>query len=169
VRVDTGKNEAMTPEDKAEALQSIGRAPPVVRPFLRRAIEDPAGLKRRVLDALPRVFFVLLPVFAAIVAVFYRGRRFPEHLYFAIHLHAFVFLVLAAAEALNFTRVPALAEAAGLAAIVWIPVYATKSLRRVYGGSLPITLAKEVGIGAIYALASLLAFILALYWASVSP
>jgi hypothetical protein len=81
----------LSPEDKAVALEQIERSPALVRPFLRRAVADPAGFRRGLLEALPRMFFVLLPVFAGIVALFYHGRKYPEHLYFAIHLHAFVF------------------------------------------------------------------------------
>jgi hypothetical protein len=161
-------DDVLTPAEKAELLADVQRAPAVLRPFLRRAIEDPNGLQRGMLEALPRTFFVLLPVFAAIVALFYRGRRYPEHLYFAVHLHAFVFLVLTIPELLSFTRSPAVADAVGIIATIWILVYATLALRRVYGGSLPRTLAKEVGIAAIYGLTSLLAFTLTIYWVSIA-
>jgi Protein of unknown function (DUF3667) len=153
--------------DKTAVLEEIARAPAVVRPLMRRAVEDPAGLKRRILETVPRVFFALLPVFAAIVALFYRGRRYAEHLYFAIHLQAFIFLALAVPELLKFTRSTAAADAAGLAAAIWIPVYAARALREVYGGRLGRTLIKELGIAAIYGLTSLVGFISALYWISI--
>jgi hypothetical protein len=152
----------------AAALEEVASAPAVMRPFLRRAIEDPQGLRRGIYQTMPRMLFALLPVFAVIVALFYRGRRYPEHLYFAIHLHAFVFLALAAAELLNFTRVPVLAAIAGIAVAIWIPVYATRAFRYVYEESLARTLVKEVGIAAIYGLTSLPAFILMIYWASIA-
>jgi hypothetical protein len=152
----------------AAALEEVARAPAVMQPFLRRAIEDPAGLKRGIYQTMPRVLFALLPVFAVIVALFYRGRRYPEHLYFAIHLHAFIFLALAAAELLNFTRLPILADVAGIAVAVWILVYATRAFRYVYGGSLARTLTKEVGIAAVYGLTSLVAFIVMIYWVSIA-
>jgi hypothetical protein len=152
----------------AAALEEVARAPAVMRPFLRRAIEDPEGLRRGIYQTMPRMLFALLPVFAVIVALFYRGRRYPEHLYFAVHLHAFVFLALAAAELLNFTRVPVLAAIAGIAVAIWIPVYATRAFRYVYEESLARTLVKEFGIAAIYALTSLPAFILMIYWVSIA-
>jgi hypothetical protein len=96
------------------------------------------------------------------------GRRYPEHLYFAIHLHAFIFLALAAAALLNFTRLPILADVAGIAVAVWILVYATRAFRYVYGGSLARTLTKEVGIAAVYGLTSLVAFIVMIYWVSIA-
>ena len=139
-----------------------------MRPFLRRAIEDPGGLKRRLIETMPRMLFVLLPIFAGILALFYRGRKYPEHLYFAIHLHAFIFLALTVAELLKFTRLPLLVAGASLIAVIWIPIYATLAFRRVYGGSLSRTLLKEVAIGMIYSAAAAVGFIVMIYWVSIA-
>jgi hypothetical protein len=113
------------------------------------------------------MLFVLLPIFAAIVAIFYRRRKYPEHLYFAIHLHAFVFLALAAMALLKFTRVAPLVGIGGMIALVWIAIYATLAFRRTYGGSIGGTIAREIGIGSIYAAASFVAFVLTAYWVSL--
>jgi hypothetical protein len=113
---------------------------------------------------MPRMFFALLPVLAVIVAMFYRGRKYPEHLYFAIHLQTFIFLVLAATEALKFTRFPALVVGAAFAGLLWIAIYATLAFRRVYGGSLIRTITKELAILAFYSATSIVAFIGVLYW-----
>jgi Protein of unknown function (DUF3667) len=165
--LDAADGDELTTEEKAEALRQAERAPAMVRPLLRRSIEDPDGLKRGMLNALPRMFFVLLPLFAAIVALFYRGRRYPEHLYFAVHLHAFVFLILAVPELILFTRSQTLADAVGIVATLAIPVYATLAFRRVYGDSLARTIAKEVGIGLIYSVVAFVALVVTTYWVSV--
>jgi hypothetical protein len=157
----------LTAEEKAAALKDVERAPTILRPFVRRAIEDPAGLKRGILETMPRMLFVLLPIFAGIVAIFYRGRRYPEHLYFAIHLHAFIFLALAIAALVKFTRLAPLVTAAGTVAFLWVPVYATLAFRRTYGGAVARTLAKEVGIGAIYSVASIVALLVTAYWVAL--
>ena len=104
---------------------------------------------------------------AARQALFYRGRRYPEHLYFAIHLHAFVFLAMAVPELVSFTRSRTFADGLGVVATLSIPIYATLAFRRVYGGLLVATLAKEAGIAAIYGPATLVAFIVTLYWVAV--
>jgi hypothetical protein len=162
------KPEILDPAEKAAALQDISRAPAVLRPLLRRAIEDPRGLKRRLIETMPRMLFVLLPIFAGILALFYRGRNYPEHLYFAIHLHAFIFLALLVGQLTKYTRIPILAACASLIALVWIPIYATIAFRRVYGGSLSRTLAKEVAIGVIYSVAAAAGFIVMIYWVSIA-
>ena len=152
---------------KKKALEDIARAPKVMQPFLRRAVEDPAGFKRGLLEAMPRMLFALLPVFALIVSIFYRGKKYPEHFYFALNLHSFVFLALAIAVAMRYTHVAALSIVAGIVANLWIVVYATISFRRVYGGSRTATIAKEVGVGALYGVVSLLAFIVTIYVVSL--
>ncbi|HMG70038.1 MAG TPA: DUF3667 domain-containing protein [Gemmatimonadaceae bacterium] len=158
----------LTPAERDSALKDIAGAPALIRPLLRRAVEDPGGFKRRILETMPRMLFVLLPVFAGILALFYRGRKYPEHLYFAIHLHAFIFLALAMAPLAKFTRMPLLAAAVGLIAVIWIPVYATLAFRRVYGGSLSRTLMKELAIGAIYCVAAGIGFMVMIYWVSIA-
>ena len=138
-----------------------------MQPFLRRAVTDPSGFRRSILEAMPRMLFVLLPVFAAIVAVFYHGRKYPEHLYFAIHLHAFAFLALALIQLAKFTRLPTVVVITWTLAFLSIPVYATLAFRYAYGGSVLRTLSKEVGIGAIYFVTSIVAFFTMIYIVSV--
>ncbi|HST08378.1 MAG TPA: DUF3667 domain-containing protein [Gemmatimonadaceae bacterium] len=158
----------LTPSQRDSALADIAKAPALMRPSMRRAVIDPTGFKRSILENMPRLLFVLLPVFAGIIAVFYRHRKYPEHLYFALHLYAFIFLALAATEAAKFTQLSIVAGIASACAVLAIPVYATLAFRRVYGGSLGITLAKEVAIGLIYSVVSLVAFLVMLYLVSLA-
>jgi hypothetical protein len=160
--------EEVAPEEREAALREIARAPSLMQPFLRRAILDPDGFKRGILETFPRMLFLLLPVFAGIVAIFYRGRKYPEHLYFAIHLHSFIFLALGVAAVLRFTRIPFLAVAGSVIGLVWVPVYATLAFRRVYGGSLGRTIFKEAGIAAIYFVVSAVGFAVMIFWVSIA-
>ncbi len=161
------KSQVLTNAEREAALKDIERAPALMRPFLHKAVADPRGFKRGLIEVMPRMLFALLPLFAAIVAIFYRRRKYPEHLYFAIHLHAFVFLALSVAALSKFTRVPLIVEAFSIVSVLWLPIYATLAFRRVYGGSIAITLLKEAAIGMLYFAVSVVAFVLTLYWVSV--
>ncbi|MEP6999619.1 MAG: DUF3667 domain-containing protein [bacterium] len=160
--------QALSPELREAALKDVEKAPAVMRPFLRKVVGDPTGFKRGVVEAMPRMLFALLPIFAMIVALFYRQRKYPEHLYFAIHLHAFMFFALGASVLVKFTRIPTLVAVVGFCALAWIVVYATLAFRRVYGESLARTLAKEIAIGTIYGAVSCVALIVMVYWVSVT-
>lgn len=155
--------DSLTAEQRKEALDDIAKAPRFFQPFLRRAVLDPKGFKKGIFDAIPRMLFALLPIFAVIVAVFYHKRKYPEHLYFAIHLHAFVFLALALVQLSKFTHSAAIVSFFGIAAAIWVPVYATIAFRRTYGGSIARTLMKEAGIGTIYGTVSTAAFLVTIY------
>src|SRR5262245_26064963 len=89
------RNGELTPAGRESLSAAIDSTSFWLRPILRRAFDDPAGFRRSMLESMPRVLFALLPIFGLIVALFYRRRHYPEHLYFALHLHAFVFLALA--------------------------------------------------------------------------
>ena len=158
----------LTSAEKQQALSDINRAPALMRPFLRKVVSDPAGFRRGILENMPRLLFVLLPVFAAIVALFYRRRKYPEHLYFAIHLFAFVFFALAVARLAEFSMIPVVAAVVSFCVVIAIPAYATLAFRRVYGGSLGRTIIKEVAIGLIYSVVSFVAFMVMIYWVSIA-
>jgi hypothetical protein len=163
----SGRGRPLTDEEMRAALASIDSAPPIIRPILRRAMQDPQAVQRGILTAMPRALFALLPVFAGILALFYRRLHYPEHLYFAVHLHAFVFLALAFSELSKLTGIFALAGVVGVGMLAWIVVYAMLSLRRVYGGSIGGTLVKAAGIGLLYAIVSTPVLIALIAWAAM--
>lgn len=158
----------VTDEDRAEILKQLDTAPWFVRPMLKAVAEDSSAFRERLFTIMPRVFFGLLPVFAAIVWLFYRSRRFPTALVFAVHLHAFVFLIFSVAEAAKFSRLRMLAAGVALAASIAFAVYTLRSLRAVFGGGWPQTLMKAAGIGFVYSLAAVPAFFIILLWASLT-
>ena len=82
--------------------------------------------------------------------------------------HRLLFLALALAELSKFTHLPVIAAVASAGAVIAVPGYATLAFRRVYGGSLGGTIMKELAIGVIYAAVSIVAFIVMVYWVSVS-
>jgi hypothetical protein len=163
-----GRGQPITEAERQAALKDIARAPRLMQPFLRRVVADPKGFEHAMLETMPKMLFALLPLIAAIVGLFYRGRKYPEHLYFAIHLHAFIFLALALAVLAKFSGLAVLAIIASVAVVIWIPVYATIAFMRVYGASLASTLMREIVIGVLYAVVSVGALILTLYWVSVA-
>ena len=90
------------------------------------------------------------PVFASIMMLHYRQRHFAEHLYFSIHLHAFMFAVADAALLIGYLHQRTLGLLVAIAASLWIPVYTHFAIVRVYGGKQGETLAKELGISVLY-------------------
>ncbi len=113
----------------------VGMPPWLCQQLQRRMDVDAAVLKREIAEIGQRFvgnigigMFVMLPAFALTLKVVYWNRRlrYTEHLVFALHLHAFWFLALAA-------TVAGLPWVSGLAAAS-IPINAYLAMRRVYGG-----------------------------------
>ncbi len=127
---------------------------------------DPKAVVRQVQE-LPERFishwgtamFLLLPIFAVWLKLSYLGRhrRYTEHLVFALHLHAFWFLMLIAIATpwawLN-----------GLAFIA-IPVYALIALQRIYGGPKWATLLRAALQTLLYTATLAVAVLLVGLWA----
>ena len=157
---------SLTPAERADLDREIEAQPWLMRPMLRAMADDYDGLMRRASDAMPRVLFVLIPALALVLGLFYRHRHFPEHLYFATHFGAFVFLVLTLETVVDYTAsLPAIAAAQVIGAVV-ILVYGIVAQRRVYGGSWPTTVAKGVGVALIYGVLWSAAVIAVTLWAS---
>jgi len=82
----------------------------------------------------PRAMFVLVPVFAGLVALATRrsGRHYPEHLYFAMHVHAAWFFAGIVWAAAGFLRFPYVHLGSGLLLILYCGTYFSRAFRRVY-------------------------------------
>lgn len=114
-----------------------------------RAREHPQEFADAFFDNLPRAFFLLLPAFALLLKLFYwrQDRYYVDHLIFALHYYAFVFLDVVLMLLLGRPWVPdllarLLIPILGLGLVLYLPL----ALRRVYGGSWWMTLLKLLGL-----------------------
>ena len=117
---------------------------------------------------MPRVFFAMLPVFAGDRrAVLSRRGGFPTALVFAVHLHAFAFLVFTVTEAAKFTSVPIV----GRRSRSTVVAVTSSSTRCVAARRVRRRLADHARQGGgdrfVYLLASVPAFFIILIWASL--
>src|SRR4051812_6700951 len=67
---------ALSPEEQAKLEAKVEKAPWFMRPMFRRTISDPAGFRESIRNQFPHLLFALVPVFALIMALFYRGRHY---------------------------------------------------------------------------------------------
>jgi hypothetical protein len=156
---------ALSAEERAALDAEMAGAPSLVRPFLVAMAEDYRGLSRRVIETMPRALFVLIPALALILALFHRRRPYPDHLYFAIHLQAFIFLMLAVSAVAQTPGSSPLMVTVQLATALWILIYAVVAQRRVYGGTWLATGLKAIGAAALYGMLWSLTSVLVTFWA----
>ena len=155
IKIDLGSAgglQTLSAEDRAELQKNLEDAPPIIRPVMEKILADPAGFQRRVIENMPRAFFVLVPGFAGILALLFRKRRFMQHLFYALHLFTVAFLALAIGELAKFTHSLGIVAAFQILAWVAIIAYTLISLRRVYAESWPKLLTKSVALAALYML-----------------
>jgi hypothetical protein len=100
----------------------------------------------------PYAMFVLMPAFAFMLQLAYLGRasryparprRYAEHLVFAAHIHAFIFLVAVLALVVPWSPVD---TALGF----WVLIYCLWATRKVYGGGWPGLVLRAGFIGIAY-------------------
>ena len=111
----------------------------------------PEILVSAILKYLSWAAFILLPLFALILKLFYvrRKKLYIQHLIFSIHLHSFLFMVLIPFTLLRliFDSVP---EFVNLILLGTFPVYLLFALHNFYDQKWPKVIMKFLGIGLIY-------------------
>jgi hypothetical protein len=157
----------MTAEERATLQKELDEMVWPLRVLVQSIQKDPEAFRRRLFTIMPRVFFGMLPVFAAIVWMFYRRRRFPAALVFATHVHAFAFLAFTFSEAAKFTQSRVTAAVVGVSLMVGFAVYILRSFKVVFGESWPRTVAKSAGVAFFYAMAAVPAYVIILVWAAL--
>jgi hypothetical protein len=109
----------------------------------------------------PRAMFLLVPLFAALIAVAARrsGRNYPQHLYFALHVHAAWFFAGAVAAAARLAPWPPFTRAVSGVASVYAVVYFVLAFRRAYEASRVRAVVRTAAVAGTYAVAVILTLI----------
>jgi hypothetical protein len=102
----------------------------------------------------PYAVFCLMPLFAAFLKLLYlgSGRRYGEHLLFALHSNAFAFVMLSLLLLIP-KGIPYLGAALGL----WLVFYLPTAMRKVYGGSRKVTFVRWIVLMTLHGLSIALA------------
>ena len=141
-----------TEEDVARAKNK--QAAWIVRTALgtvAKLARDPAALNGALTAWIPRALFLLLPLFAMLVAAFYWRQRkkfyFVDHLVFSLSFHSFGFVLLLLAAAIP--------EAISGDFVVWLVagvlgLYLLLAVKRFYRQSWLWTVLKTASIGVLY-------------------
>jgi Protein of unknown function (DUF3667). len=148
----------------AQQLDKLTLLPPWVRKRMvhgvNHVVRDDRGFAAGYREQLPRLMFVLMPVLAVFLGWAYRSRRrrYPVHLIVSLHLHSFVFAMMAASAALDWVPGKTIPSLIGGAGTLWCAAYMPMALRRVYGGRLSFAVMRACLLGAEYAILAGMAF-----------
>jgi hypothetical protein len=108
---------------------------------------DAPGQARLFADYVPRLMFVLLPVFALLLKAAFRHRLYFDHLIHALHLHSAAFIVLMAMLPLEQAASRSvLAVTLQLALFAYLLTMLVISFRRVYQVGWPMAVLKVLVI-----------------------
>jgi hypothetical protein len=148
---------ARAPADELTIGVDPAKVPPLFRPVARRLKTAETRLnampRREALRTLAEAFeenapigvFVMMPLFAMILKILYvrRKRFYVEHFVFALHTHAFAFLVGTAVLLMDSDPLEGVI-------FVWFMIYLFMALKRVYGQGVIRTFLKYTVLGLSY-------------------
>jgi len=171
-----GFNKLIADEKTVEEYEKNQRALPkeqrdnfIKNYFIKKGIEfnkypDPsAKIGEDVVKYIPKMMFLLLPLFALILKLVYirKNRYYYEHLIYSFHTHSALFLSFIIVIGLKWITgfafdISSWIEFAGLIYIIW---YIYRSLRTFYGSSRWITVLKFFFLSFCYSILLTLCFI----------
>ena len=112
-------------------------------------------MREAVVHWAPRAMFLLVPLFAGVVALAAKtsGRNYPQHLYFAMHVHAAWFFAGAVAGLAGVKHVPYVSTGVPQVAGVYAIAYLALSFRRAYDASWTRTVIGSAAVFVVYIVA----------------
>lgn len=127
--------------------------------YLKRQDEIWADIKSTAFSNFPKVFFLLLPLFAFFLKLLYirRGFYYSEHLVFSIHYYNFFYLIGSFGVLLSF--IPWF-DWVKYAIGIWVVVYLFMGMRRVYKQGRRKTFIKFMLFGFIFSFCVFISLIL---------
>lgn len=98
----------------------------------------------------PYAMFLLMPVFAFYLKMLYlgSGRRYGEHLLFALHTNAFAFFMISLFVVLSSLSLGPVK----FLLVLWLLFYLPTAMRRVYGGSRLVTALRWIALAGLHVL-----------------
>jgi hypothetical protein len=153
-------------KDTDAVLDSIGEEKTFWNRFwysemIKFAASDFDEFKKYLYSKLPWVIFMLMPVFALLLKLFYIRNRilYIDHLIFAFHLHSFVFLT-----GWFYLLITEYIGANVDLILFWIIViYTVAALKKVYNQSWLKTMVKLLLLSTVYFIAGLLSLVLSMF------
>ena len=140
----------------------------IVRTNLR--LQDKYGSRTSVVlaqnfaQSVPKVMFVLLPIFAIYLLMFFHRNKkyhYAQHVIFSIHYHSFVFLLFMVRMFLSWVfHYEWFVTSLQLLTLFLMFLYLVLAMKNTYGQSLWLSLLKGLGITVLYGISMIIAIFL---------
>lgn len=136
-----------------------------INPKLKSWKNDLEPLVESVIETLPYMMFVILPIFAIFLKIFYAfsKRYYTEHLVFLLHNHSFIYMLMMVQIGLDFgddklrpmeswsaQTTANVFEFVSVILTLWMIVYVFLAMKRFYRQGWAATIFKTLTLGFIY-------------------
>lgn len=128
--------------------------------FDPRDISNKVYLKS-VLKALPKGLFVLLPLFALILFLFYRKFPYVDHIVFSLHFHIVAYIIIAFFLSIYFLLDENIFFLYLLLAKLFF--YLMIAIKTAYNNTWTMSILKSIGISILYAVIFIISFLIILF------
>jgi len=120
------------------------------------------------LHNIPKMLFLLLPVFALLLKLLYIRRKeffYVDHAILSLHFFSFIFLLLILSNYI-LNKIFGTTSFSGFAAL-WISVYLYMAMKKLYGQGWMKTLVKYVALGFMFSISILFVLLINMVWSTL--
>ena len=104
-----------------------------------------------IIDQLPRLMFIMLPVFAGLIQLVFRNTFYIHNLVFSLHIHSFNYFILTLALLMqSVIKHDGVVAIVILSLLLTLPVYLYISIKRFFNQSWQRTIIKSTIIATLY-------------------
>lgn len=139
------------PKEALDSIREAGAQGDEDAARFANVMDNPNLLLRQTLEWIPRLMFVLLPVYAALLALTYFWRRqflFFDHLIVSLHFHSALFFAMSIGFLVSL--VPVLGGLVVLALLIYSNWYLYRMIRTVYGSGRVSALPRLMLLDSVY-------------------
>jgi hypothetical protein len=139
--------------DEAKSQEIVSRISKTMDTGFKRLVADPAAINAPLTTWIPRILFLLMPIYALVLAVFYVRQRkqffLVDHLIFSLNVHTFFFVLLIVDIALAQILSGSLVVDFTMGALA---LYVFVAMKRFYAQSWLWTAVKFVTVSFVYSI-----------------
>ncbi|MFY0601524.1 MAG: DUF3667 domain-containing protein [Cyclobacteriaceae bacterium] len=121
----------------------------IMKQFIKLQMSDSESVQGYIIKNIPILMFLLLPIYALILKLFFRKKLYIHHLIHSIHLHSFMFTVLSIVWFLTILMGNSM-EIVRSVAFILLTIYTFISFRKNYERSRWKTFFILLGSGSLY-------------------
>jgi hypothetical protein len=147
------KEQKAEPAKKRDNATESYMVKKVIKKILKDGSNGSVTITQNLEHDIPKLMFILLPLFALFIRLFYSRKKYfySQHLIFSLHFHSFLFIILMLSGLLsNFLPLDKMWQGVIIVTLLVVFIYLAAALHNAYRQPVWLSVIKAFGISVFY-------------------